>query len=102
MINSFEQTNKKMTRFGDLVGGNETVMTPITTPPVVKEEPVKETVEVNVPDKDFPQVVTKQDLMKMTKIELEKVGRTYGIELDRRLSHAKLVVQLKAFIDSKS
>ena len=40
--------------------------------------------------------------MKMTKIELEKVGRTYGIELDRRLSHAKLVVQLKAFIDSKS
>ena len=90
-----------MTRFGDLVGGNETVMTPITTPPVVKEEPVKETVEVNVPDKDFPQVVTKQDLMKMTKIELEKVGRTYGIELDRRLSHAKLVVQLKAFIDSK-
>ena len=95
-----------MTRFGDLVGGNETVVTPITTPPVVKEEPVKEepvkeTVEVNVPDKDFPQVVTKQDLMKMTQIELEKVGRTDGIELDRRLSHAKLVVQLKAFIDSK-
>ena len=91
-----------MTRFGDLVGGNKTVVTPITTPPVVKEKPVKKTVEVNVPDKDFPQVVTKQDLMKMTKIELEKVGRTYGIELDRRLSHAKLVVQLKAFIDSKS
>ena len=91
-----------MTRFGDLIGGNETVVTPITTPPVVKEKPVKKTVEVNVPDKDFPQVVTKQDLMKMTKIELEKVGRTYGIELDRRLSHAKLVVQLKAFIDSKS
>ena len=102
MINSFEHTIKKMTRFGDLVGGNETVVTPITTPPVVKEEPVKETVEVNVPDKDFPQVVTKQDLMKMTKIELEKVGRTYGIELDRRLTHAKLVVQLKSFIDSKS
>ena len=102
MINSFEHTIKKMTRFGDLIGGNETVVTPITTPPVVKEEPVKKTVEVNVPDKDFPQVVTKQDLMKMTKIELEKVGRTYGIELDRRLSHAKLVVQLKAFIDSKS
>ena len=91
-----------MTRFGDLIGGNETVVTPITTPPVVKEEPVKKTVEVNVPDKDFPQVVTKQDLMKMTKIELEEVGRTYGIELDRRLTHAKLVVQLKSFIDSKS
>ena len=86
-----------MTRFGDLIGGNETVVTPITTPQPVVEKPVK--VE-NV--SEFPQIYTKQDLMKMTKIELEEVGRTYGIELDRRLSHAKLVVQLKSFIDSKS
>ena len=86
-----------MTRFGDLIGGNETVVTPITTPQPVVEKPVKvEKVS------EFPQIYTKQDLMKMTKIELEEVGRTYGIELDRRLSHAKLVVQLKAFIDSKS
>ena len=97
MINSFEQTNKKMTRFGDLIGGNETVVTPITTPQPVVEKPVKvEKVS------EFPQIYTKQDLMKMTKVELEEVGRTYGIELDRRLTHAKLVVQLKAFIDSKS
>ena len=40
--------------------------------------------------------------MKLNKIELEKLGREHGIELDRRLTHAKLVVQLKAFIDSKS
>ena len=74
MINSFEQTNKKMTRFGDLIGGNETVVTPITTPKPIVEEPVKvEKVS------EFPQIYTKQDLMKMTKIELEKVGRTYGI-----------------------
>ena len=86
-----------MTRFGDLIGGNETVVTPITTPQPVVEKPVKvEKVS------EFPQIYTKQDLMKMTKVELEEVGRTYGIELDRRLSHAKLVVQLKAFIDSKS
>lgn len=86
-----------MTRFGDLIGGNETVVTPITTPQPVVEKPVKvEKVS------EFPQIYTKQDLMKMTKIELEEVGRTYGIELDRRLTHAKLVVQLKAFIDSKS
>ena len=85
-----------MTRFGDLIGGNETVVTPITTPQPVVEKPVKvEKVS------EFPQIYTKQDLMKMTKIELEEVGRTYGIELDRRLTHAKLVVQLKAFIDSK-
>ena len=85
-----------MTRFGDLIGGKETVVTPITTPQSVVEKPV-EVEKVS----DFPKINTKQDLMKMTKIELEKVGRTYGIELDRRLSHAKLVVQLKAFIDSK-
>ena len=85
-----------MSRFGDLLGGVETVVTPITTPQPVVETPVKvEKVS------EFPQIYTKQDLMKMTKIELEEVGRTYGIELDRRLTHAKLVVQLKAFIDSK-
>ena len=82
-----------MTRFGDLIGGKETVVTPITTPPVVeKPAPVVEEVKG----------VSKQELMKLSKIELEKLGREYGIELDRRLSHAKLVVQLKAFIDSKS
>ena len=86
-----------MTRFGDLIGGKETVVTPITTPQPVVEKPV-EVEKVS----EFPQIYTKQDLMKMTKIELEKVGRTYGIELDRRLTHAKLVVQLKSFIDSKS
>ena len=95
MINSFEHTIKKMTRFGDLIGGKETVVTPITTPQVV-EKPAPAPVVEEVKG------VTKQELMKLSKIELEKVGRTYGIELDRRLSHAKLVVQLKAFIDSKS
>ena len=96
MINSFEHTIKKMTRFGDLIGGKETVVTPITTPPVVEKPappaPVVEEVKG----------VSKQDLMKLNKVELEKLGREHGIELDRRLTHAKLVVQLKAFIDSKS
>ena len=85
-----------MTRFGDLIGGNETVVTPITTPPVVKKPappaPVVEEVKG----------VSKQELMKLSKIQLEELGREHGIELDRRISHAKLVVQLKAFIDSKS
>ncbi len=91
MINSSEQISKKMTRFGDLIGGKETVVTPITTPQPVVEEPVKEE----------PKGYSKQELLKLSKIELEELGREYGIELDRRLSHAKLVVQLKAFIDSK-
>ena len=92
MINSSEQISKKMTRFGDLIGGQETVVTPITTPQPVVEEPVKEE----------PKGYSKQELLKLSKIELEELGREYGIELDRRLSHAKLVVQLKSFIDSKS
>ena len=89
-----------MTRFGDLIGGKETVVTPITTPQPVVEEPPRP--EEKIADEISTGGVTKQELMKMTKIQLEEVGRTYGIELDRRLTHAKLVVQLKAFIDSKS
>ena len=85
-----------MTRFGDLIGGKETVVTPITTPPVVEKPAPPAPVVEDVKG------VTKQELMKLSKIELEELGREHGIELDRRLSHAKLVVQLKAFIDSKS
>ena len=51
-----------MTRFGDLIGGNETVVTPNTTPPVVKKPaPVVEEVKG----------ISKQDLMKLNKVELE-------------------------------
>ena len=88
-----------MTRFGDLMGGVETAVTPITTPAPVVKPPAP-------PAPPAPLVqegkgVTKQELMKLSKIELEELGREYGIELDRRISHAKLVVQLKGFIDSK-
>ena len=82
-----------MTRFGDLLGGVETVVTPITTPAPVVKPPA--------PLIQEGKGVTKQHLMKLSKIQLEELGREHGIELDRRISHAKLVVQLKAFIDSK-
>ena len=82
-----------MTRFGDLLGGVETVVTAITTPAPVVEPPA--------PLVQEGKGGTKQELMKLSKIELEELGREHGIELDRRISHAKLVVQLKAFIDSK-
>ena len=38
--------------------------------------------------------VTKAELSKMTKVKLEELGRENGIELDRRLTKAKLVAQL--------
>ena len=82
-----------MSRFGDLLGGVETVVTPITTPAPVVKPPA--------PLIQEGKGVTKQELMKLSKIQLEELGREHGIELDRRISHAKLVVQLKAFIDSK-
>ena len=76
-----------MTRFGDLIGGNETVVTPITTPTPIVEEPPRP--EEKIADEISTSNLTKQQLMKLNKIELEKLGREHGIELDRRLSHAK-------------
>ena len=81
-----------MSHFGDLLKGGGIKVTP--TPQPVVEEPAPLVVE--------GEGISKQELMKLSKIELEELGREHGIELDRRLSHAKLVVQLKAFIDSKS
>ena len=40
------------------------------------------------------------DLQWMSKIKLEEIGRTLGIELDRRLSQPKLVEQLEEHIAS--
>ena len=88
-----------MSRFGDLLGGVETVVTPITTPQPIVEDPPKP--KKKIVNEISTSGVTKQELMKLSKIQLEELGREHGIELDRRLTHAKLVVQLKAFIDSK-
>ena len=79
-----------MSHFGDLLRGEGKKVTP-TPQPVVEKESVNDT-------RGYP----KEKLLKLNKKELENLGREYGIELDRRISHAKLVVQLKAFIDSKS
>ena len=84
-----------MSHFGDLLKGEGKKVTP--TP-----QPVVETPAPPAPVVEEVKGISKQDLMKLSKIELEELGREHGIELDRRLSHAKLVVQLKAFIDSKS
>ena len=36
-----------------------------------------------------------KDLSKKTKAELEKLGRKIGIELDKRLTKAKLIAEIK-------
>lgn len=51
-----------------------------------------ETAEPLVLDK--PVVMKKAELTKMTKNDLEQLGRAHGIELDKRLTKAKLVDQL--------
>ena len=57
--------------------------------PVATEEPaITETFSVD-------------DLQGMSKIKLEEIGRTLGVELDRRLSQPKLVKQLKEIIEQQ-
>ena len=41
-----------------------------------------------------PKKTTKKELSKLTKVQLEELGRQKGIELDRRLTKDKLVKQL--------
>ena len=84
-----------MSHFGDLLKGGGIKVTPTPQPVVEKPAPPAPLVVEG-------EGISKQELMKLSTIELEELGREHGIELDRRLSHAKLVVQLKAFIDSKS
>ena len=84
-----------MSHFGDLLKGGGIKVTPTPQPVVEKPAPPAPLVVEG-------EGISKQELIKLSKIELEELGREHGIELDRRLSHAKLVVQLKALIDSKS
>ena len=63
--------------------------------------------EVPVPKNDFvktPTMLTEapvggKSLEEMTKIELEALGRTHGIELDRRRSKADLIDEVSEVLD---
>ena len=100
-----------MSKFGDLMGGVPAASPEPVVPPTI-EEPVYEapgtpaSVEpdiapppVTVDDFDLPDVPavptpSHADLKKKSKYELEQIGRTIGVELDRRQSHHKLVDEL--------
>ena len=69
-----------MSKFGDLVKGKKEAPAPAApTPPAPVAAPT-------------PAAKTMGD---MSKIELEELGRTKGIELDRRKSKSKLIKELK-------
>jgi hypothetical protein len=60
--------------------------------PVVEEAPKPEPVQLNeAPSNNTP-------LDRMTKAELEALGREHGVELDRRKAKADLVEELKEVI----
>ena len=85
-------------------GVTETAAPPVTpappepvappTPPVY-ENPLDDMPVSKPTAGDIP-----KDLKWMSKIKLEQIGRTLGIELDRRLSQPKLVEQLEEHIAS--
>ena len=54
-------------------------------------------------DEDDAQVLTEapvnnKNLESMTKLELEALGRQYGVELDRRYTKSRLIEQLKEYM----
>ena len=92
-----------MSKFGDLLGGKTA---PAATPPA--PEPV---VEAPAPPKPAPVVIDapppvaaaplKQQLINKSKDELEQIGRGVGVELDKRNSHSKLVVELTSELEKQ-
>ena len=68
-----------MSKFGDLIRGVKAEPTPAPAPEPVVEEVVEEA----------------PALEDMSKKELEKYGRTLGIELDRRHKKEDLIEELK-------
>ena len=81
-----------MSKFGDLLGGKTA---PAATPPA--PEPVVEA----PPAPPEPAPPLKEQLFKKSKDELEQIGRGIGIELDKRLSHSKLVVELQSELEKQ-
>ena len=71
------------------------------TPPVYEnpldDMPVSTAPEVPAVTEAF----SVDDLQWMSKIKLEEIGRSLGIELDRRLSQPKLVRQIKEVLEQQ-
>jgi len=98
-----------MSHFGDLLAGkgdgSPTVSTPEPVVPVVAATgggaPNQTVVEPIPPVPPVAEDIP-SDLRWLSKDKLEEIGRTQGIELDRRLSQPKLVQQLQDHIANKT
>ncbi len=87
-----------MSKFGDLLGGKTA---PAATPPApapVVEAPPAPPAPAPVAESAPP---LKQQLINKSKDELEQIGRGIGIELDKRLTHSKLVVELQSELEKQ-
>ena len=72
---------------------------PPTTPPGY-ENPLDD-MPVAVAPSAEAEAFSVDDLQWMSKVKLEEIGRSLGIELDRRLSQPKLVRQIKEVIEQQ-
>ena len=79
----------------DEYNGVSTAQT-LTESPVNEEEFAAEHLDAIELEYDDEEYWTEEDIDGMSKIELEELGREYGIELDRRHNKEVLVEQLKA------
>ena len=73
---------------------------PVVEAPPVYENPL-DNMPVAVETPPAAEAFSVDDLQWMSKIKLEEIGRTLGVELDRRLSQPKLVRQLKEVIEQQ-
>ena len=102
-----------MSKYSELAGLDYTThessvsktTTPPTPEPVVEAPPVYEnpldSMPVATEEPEPTENISVDDLQWMSKIKLEEIGRTLGVELDRRLSQPKLVKQLKEVIEQQ-
>ena len=86
-----------MSRFGDLLGAKKEALKTVSAP---APEPVVELAAEPVVEPVVEEVVTEKshediNFDAMGKKQLEAYGRQHGIELDRRHSRSRLVVELK-------
>ena len=102
-----------MSKYSELAGldytthesGASKTTTPPAPEPVVEAPPVYEnpldSMPVATEEPEPIENISVDDLQWMSKIKLEEIGRTLGVELDRRLSQPKLVKQLKEVIEQQ-